>query len=604
LGQRWRSQINDQNRQNFTQGCQNFDASSLASFHFLSNLWVHTADNKGAEVQMKKTLIILASLVIGIFSSAASAEMTLEQRQSDAQSLIDLFEHRYAPTPWKKSYLRINTATLAEEFLANVSEEISDEDFYAEVAKYLAGLKDAHVKPLIPSSYRATLGFEVDDVGGKVLITYVYNQILSEEEFPFKKGDRLVSIDGIPVDQLREELALFYTTGTAHSDARVNASNLTWRDQSSFPIVPEGTAEVTIEPQGLDVPVTLTLPWVSMGMPLAPTNIQETTLSKGMSRWKKPQGPLDRLRNIPAAISRNRHNLTTEATFLNAPEFPLWETFEKIQGAPLLAGTATVGGKKVAFMRIGTFLASIDKIASVTQLLSEQIPTWEESTEAMILDLTSNDGGFVCYGENIASFLIDKPIDAPKFQIKPTRTWSVEFEMELEWTSDDNDRAIIEEMVNQIRESLVWDKDLTEPMPICRLDGKVIPADSLGLSKTTYTKPIIILVNELNASAGEIFPAMLQDAGRAIVFGARTMGAGGSVGAVGPMGNSDISVSITESLVWRTRKVITPEGVRTHYIENIGVIPDVEYDVTMKDFLGYYEEYLNALEATLVMQAH
>jgi hypothetical protein len=375
---------------------------------------------------------------------------------------------------------------------------------------------------------------------------------------------------------------------------------LTWRDQSSFSIVPEGTAEVTIEPQDLEAPVTLTLPWVSMGMPLAPTNLHDAPPSKSMSKSKKPQGPLDRLRNIPAAVNRSRP--ISEASFLNAPEFPLWTTFEKIQGAPLLAGSATVGGKKVAFMRVGTFMASLDKIASVMKFLSEQIPQWESSTDAMILDLTSNDGGYVCYGENVASFLVDKTIDAPKFQIKPTRTWSVEFEMELEWTSDDNDRAIITEMVNQIRESLASDADLTEPLPICRLDGKVLPADGLGLSKATYSKPIIILVNELNASAGEIFPAMLQDAGRAIVFGARTMGAGGSVGAVGPMGNSDISVSITESLVWRTKKITTPEGIRTHYIENVGVIPDVGYEVTISDFLGYYEGYLSALEETLLSQ--
>jgi C-terminal processing protease CtpA/Prc len=127
----------------------------------------------------------------------------------------------------------------------------------------------------------------------------------------------------------------------------------------------------------------------------------------------------------------------------------------------------------------------------------------------------------------------------------------------------------------------------------------VYPATAWDTVETTYTKPLLILVDAMSASMGEVFPAILQDPGRALVFGERTMGAGGNVVPVGPLGTSDILVTVTESLIWRSRKVALADGTTTRYLENIGIIPDYPYEITLEDFLFGFEGYRAAIERAL-----
>lgn len=542
---------------------------------------------------MKHLLIALTSIIaLAATAQPSFAELGTEARISDARAIVDLYEHRYAPAPWKHKLHGTDVVELGTQFLNRVQNDMTDEEFYEEVGRYLAGFHDAHVSMYIPSTYVATLGFDVDEVEGHTVITHVYRNILSTEAFPYERGDQLIAIDGVPVEHIRAELGEISTTGSVASDARLNSMNLTWRSQMIFPRIPEGISTVTIKPRNSGKETTVNLTWTTTGMPLAPTD-SAPSLNKSISKSPLPESPLERVRKM--YTDRGRRRGMTE-WLPEGPAFPVWQSFERVESAPLFAGTATIGKKRIAFIKINSFLDADNKQAAVFQFLGSQLPLWDESTDALIIDLTENGGGWICYSETIASFLISEPIEGLKFQIKPTRAWSVDFEMELEWTTDEADRALLREIIEKIRAGLASGAELTEPLPICKPDGKIPTAVDRGLTKKAYTKPIIILVNELTASAGEMFPALLQDAGRATVFGTRTMGAGGNIMYVGPIGKSDITISITESLGVRNKDVIAPNGMATRYVENVGVIPEVEYDVTLEDFLSGYKNYLSALE--------
>ena len=78
---------------------------------------------------------------------------------------------------------------------------------------------------------------------------------------------------------------------------------------------------------------------------------------------------------------------------------------------------------------------------------------------------------------------------------------------------------------------------------------------------------------------------MFQDNQRGIIFGNRTMGAGGNVNNYFVTTYSEGQASLTESLMSR-KNPVTVDGFPTApYVENIGVRPDVVQDYMTRDNL-------------------
>lgn len=100
-----------------------------------------------------------------------------------------------------------------------------------------------------------------------------------------------------------------------------------------------------------------------------------------------------------------------------------------------------------------------------------------------------------------------------------------------------------------------------------------------------YSKPVMVLADEMSASGGDFFPAVFQDNQRGILFGMRTMGAGGSVVPWDATSYSEGFARITVSLMERKNNVITAEYPAAKYVENIGVRPDIEADYMTRENL-------------------
>ncbi|WP_077529055.1 carboxy terminal-processing peptidase [Vreelandella utahensis] len=85
-------------------------------------------------------------------------------------------------------------------------------------------------------------------------------------------------------------------------------------------------------------------------------------------------------------------------------------------------------------------------------------------------------------------------------------------------------------------------------------------------NNVTWDGPVVVLVNNLSASASEIFAGAMQDYGRGLVVGAQTFGKG-TVQAIRPLNHGQLK--ITQSKFYRV------SGAST---QNRGVVPDIEIE--------------------------
>lgn len=122
---------------------------------------------------------------------------------------------------------------------------------------------------------------------------------------------------------------------------------------------------------------------------------------------------------------------------------------------------------------------------------------------------------------------------------------------------------------------------LTRPTPIEGVD-MINPHPEFH-----YTKPILMLINELDMSGGDFMAAILQDNERATLFGCRTAGAGGVVERFKFPNQQGIALcSYTASIA---------ERINLQKIEDLGVTPDIDYQLTVHDVQHHYEGYVSAV---------
>jgi len=109
--------------------------------------------------------------------------------------------------------------------------------------------------------------------------------------------------------------------------------------------------------------------------------------------------------------------------------------------------------------------------------------------------------------------------------------------------------------------------------------------------KYQYTKPILVLIDHMCFSGGDFFPAIMHDNKRALLFGSRTTGAGGfknifSFPNIHGIGDFSLTGSIAE------RK-------NGEVLENLGVTPDILYQITIDDLRNGYQGYIGEVNKSI-----
>jgi hypothetical protein len=538
-----------------------------------------------------------------VFAHRASAQLTVDQRVHDFQNLSALYAKRYAPADWKRQALGFDLFDI-KPWLERLRAAKDDLEFFEIEAEYVAALQDTHSGFSMPSSFRANLGFTVDIYDGKVLIDSI-SAALRQAGFSFQIGDELVSVDSVSVEDWIRRISTWRRYGNPVSTRRMAAGQITSRTQSVFPRAIEIGDSATVEIRRMSGALErFTIPWTKAGVPL--TKVGPVPSPRPLLSAEEE---LDQLHNYELP----KNDLARSyVTLLGAP-FPVFRAgfptnfVQRLTGSVFhYSGTYVADGMTIGYLRFPNF-APPNLQAAVNELRAE-IDFLQRNTDGLVVDVTRNTGGG-CYMIDAAAALIPYPFYFFGEEIRATQGLLNSFQASLE--AAENARAeqwVIrtwQSYVDQLKAALEANRGMTAPIAACRQFGQLnVPYTNDNVpAPNPYTKPMIMLIDEFSISAGDIFPAMIQDNGRALMVGGRSNGAGGSVSGW-PSGLYSESVSAnTNTLVVRKKPVVTSDYPAAPYVENIGVRPDVPLEyMTRENLLNGGRTFVDQFTQVLIRE--
>lgn len=563
--------------------------------------------------------VFLVFILLSYSEVHASDQKTKDKMKADLEGIKNIFEVSYAPSEWKQSLYGWDLTAEIEKAKDRVqfSETISIKQFQGIVRDFFNSTRDYHVKVNFYSTESSILPFSVKPCEGRYFISFIDQSEDHPQGFDLSLGDELLELDNKPAADVIEELkAQISSNANPATDEELAAVYLTFRSGRLGHPTPKGRMQIKTRSLVGGGEKTQEIAWkytserVSNGFEGA--FLEEA--SQGFSLLGNDRC-FDKKLILPEyAVIKTLHqaqdNLDSPEDYIGSKNSllpPLGTIWRKTaRNSPFQAYIfENPHGRLLGFVRISHFELShedIDEFASIIDL-------FEAATEALVIDQMNNPGGYLETMYEILSMLSDRSLRLPQHRAMLTQEEAFEAqrmisllegcqEYEDGWLfrskgyenfsiSDDTYQKFLG--YYKFIESQ-WNAGLRFT-DLHYLDGVdcIQPHPFIA-----YTKPILVLVNGLDFSCADFFPAILQDNRRAIVMGSRTAGAGGCALEVSFRNRHGIeSFSLTTSIAER------PGGLR---IENVGVVPDIEYNFSLDDILYGYCEFADRINKQLELR--
>lgn len=580
---------------------------------------------------MKKLLL---SLILPIFCYGNTP--TQKEMIHDLEVAKHLFQTKYGPLQWKKEHFGWN---LEQQFLKARNQVLTGKaknikSFQKIFKDFLLSSHDYHVNVFTHSTAMSWFPISIKGVDGHYYLLKEASdkppQFLLFKPCPFEldkykeaifslnPGDEVLAIDGIPIRELIEELIVSRFGGNRAPSSYAMAELMLFKKAAET----AETFTLTLLHQDTIIPVNYILPWIRIpewikSQPLdKPSELIDAAMSLE-SQKNEPKKLLatisklltqdysikqaypilfgsEEMEELPKVLEDNKSADTREKGRLPPLGEVIWETDNKktIYGYLYL----NEEGQKIGYI----FLKSFDHEnpdLMVPEIL-DVIEVFEKETEALVFDITDNPGGSALYAYAVLSALTTKPLKCPTQRetliqedlfnyIAVQQYLNSMIESRNEESEPYTLSGLI--MTEKIGEGLkkyiknllkTWEsgKRFTKPMPLLGI------AEIEPNPRVQYSKPILLLINELGFSCSDIFAAILQDSSRATLFGKQTAGAGGYVRKYKHTSRFGIAgYTLTGSIITRENGQV---------IENLGVTPDVPYDLTVRDMRDNYIYYI------------
>lgn len=521
-----------------------------------------------------KMALLLSFLISVVVHTANARPLTVEEKLADLQQLSSTIRANYGPLKYKNEVFKLSVDDLEKAYSEKVKQTKTNGAFYYLMVRFVAEFKDSHFSLRLPTTHRSKLGFSTDLIQGKVLIDVIDRTVLPESEFPYQKGDEIVKFDGEPTADVVARLETHYGMGNQEAAKRLAAMALSNRAGSVFP-VKSGEVTLEIRKGQTEVIDTVKTKWFLSGKPM-------DELDKSNRKLKATDYDQLSVTYLLNDLSNEKTEQAFRCSGNTRTEIPKDATI--LMTKPFVAYYHPTDKGNVGYLRIPQYTAANDSGVSEYDLRFAQyeymISILEEKTVGLVIDQDHNCGGSVDYLQRMVSLFAKSPFKPLQFTFLGTKSESLMFNKWLTETStasgtDTLEYQLFSKVVNMV--NAAWEKgDFMTSMTSFSGEETVAP------HSIRYSKPIVMLVDELSGSGGDAFPAVMQGIKRATLIGNRTMGAGGHVQEQPSLFNSGLTVRMTKSLFYR------PDGVA---VENNAVSPDVQYLPTREDFLNGYREY-------------
>jgi C-terminal processing protease CtpA/Prc len=272
---------------------------------------------------------------------------------------------------------------------------------------------------------------------------------------------------------------------------------------------------------------------------------------------------------------------------------------------PFFSGTFSRGGYIIGFIRIPSY-APLNTTTALTAFANE-IAYFQANTAGLVIDEMRNPGGSVSYLNAIVSLLMPSKWRSIAFELRATSEYVESISSSLvSATAQGAPQSIIDQL-QMIKDEIVAAntamRGRTKPIPLDDVTIDREPAKDSKGNVIAYTKPLIVLVDEMSASGGDAFAATIQDNQRGPLLGWRTMGAGGNVEAWEAGSYSQGIATVTESLMNRKDNITTAEYPSAPYVENIGVRPEIVVDyMTIANLDQRGKPFVDAFVAAIIAE--
>lgn len=528
---------------------------------------------------MKSIHYILVLATVAWCASGGARPLTHDQKLADFHYLVSVIEAGYGPLEFKQTNKIVLFPQLNTQFEQEIANTTSNQDFYYKMVEYIAAFQDGHFGMYLPSEKAVSAPLVTDLVNGKVLITEIRRDKLPVEKFDFQVGDEIVSVDGAPVSEYLDKVGRYVGSGNPHSVRRFASWSVFSRKAQRMPLpldksvrmeVRRGTSEI-IEPATLDWEVAGNDPDESGSAPIRPLSAMSNV---NFGRLDNP-------------IVRDFVHMDADSNYACSPdtriEIPKDATV--IMKSPFVAYYHPTAKGNVGYLRIPHYYPqpapgqnATDTVLNWVNSYHYAVRELEKNTVGLIIDQDHNCGGSVWIVHKLLAMFMDKPFQESQFQLLASKEAYLDVKA---WANELPEFTFDREGMNRVIKLVeeTWLKGTSRLTPKIAIDGK----DTFPNETIHYTKPIVVLIDEVAGSGGDMFPAMMQGLGRAKLFGQRTSGLGGHVTRYpARLPNSQLIFRMTKSLFY------DPKG---QAIENHGAVPDQTYTITRNDVLYGFKEY-------------